>query len=358
MSDLTFVKQEEWTPHYNEREYGGEWRGVALRSIGGESNQLSVAPGMVSTAFSATSVLQRCAYFREILASFPCPLKAVRLLGLAPGSFVREHSDPALGYEDGEMRIHVPIRTGDGVEFYLAGKRLHLEEGNCYYLNVSLPHRIWNGGSEERVHLVIDITVDEWAHQIVKQSLPIARLPHRPLGFEAFRQHVFRDSSLAEKLQLAPDIGAFEQAAVEIGQNRGFDFIAGEIGSATGPCEERDPDLRGWVPVSVDIRDNQPMAEWIYFGKRRFREPFFEESVRAGLQNPFGKSFRFESLLREPETILDPTGFIFHMSRCGSTLISRGWRLCPVSSQSPKRLLSTPWFKPTDPTGCVPSFWL
>lgn len=329
MADLKHVRLEEWSPHYNDRDYGGEWRGVALRSIGGASNQLSTPPGTSSAAFSATDVLQRCAYFREILSAFPCPLKAVRLLTLTPGSFVREHSDPTLGYEDGEMRIHIPIRTGADVEFYLAGERLHLEEGNCYYLNVSLPHRICNRGSDERVHLVIDIGVDEWAHQVVKQGLPIARLPHRPLGFEYFHERVLRDSSLAEQLQAAADIETLRQSAVAIGQNLGFDFIAGEVGSATAFGEERDSDLRGWVPASVLIRDNQPVAEWIYFGRRRFTEPFFDESVRNRLQNPFAKSFRFESPLREPETFLDPTGFIFHMSRCGSTLISRALAALP-----------------------------
>jgi hypothetical protein len=209
-ADLALVREDEWRPHFNENDYGGQWRGVALVSIGGSSSTLFSSPSDDAPAFSGTEVLARCPYFREVLASFPCPLKSVRLLGLAPGSFVREHRDAALGYEDGEMRIHVPIRTSadaeHGVEFYLAGERLDLEAGGCYYLNVSLPHRIRNRSSEERVHLVIDIAVDDWAHAIVKQGAPIARLPHRPSGGEAFRMRVLRDHSLAERLNAAPGI--------------------------------------------------------------------------------------------------------------------------------------------------------
>ena len=99
-ADLALVRDGEWQPHYHESDYGGQWRGVALRSLGGASSQLSIPPGAPATAFSATDELPRCAYFREVLAAFPCPLKTVRLLSLGPGSFVREHRDAALGYED------------------------------------------------------------------------------------------------------------------------------------------------------------------------------------------------------------------------------------------------------------------
>src|SRR5580658_6797782 len=164
-ADLALVRDDEWQAHYNRDDYGGQWRGVALHALGGATNQRSVPPGMPATAFSATGLLQRCSYFREVLAAFPCPIKTARLLSLAPGSYVREHRDEGLGYEAGEMRIHVPVETSSdvesGVEFYLAGERLHLEEGGCYYLNVSLPHRLCNRGSRARIHLVIDVEVDD-----------------------------------------------------------------------------------------------------------------------------------------------------------------------------------------------------
>jgi len=328
-ADLSLVRAGEWQPHYNANDYGGEWRGVALRSIGGASSQLSDHSGSPFMAFSATDILQRCGYFREVLAHFPCPLKAVRLLSLAPGSFVREHCDPDLGYENGEMRIHVPIRTSADVEFYLAGERLALGEGNCYYLNVSLPHRIANRGSEARIHLIIDIVVDEWAHEIVKRGLPIERLPHRPLGFEYFRRRVLSDSTLADRLHSATDMKMLRQTAVATGSNLGFDFSVDEIGCGASSNEDGAFDRRGWFPVSARVRDEHPVAEWVYFGRQPFTEQFFDESARIALRNPFAQSFRFEAPLFAAEGFCEPRGFIFHMSRCGSTLVSRALAALP-----------------------------
>ncbi len=71
------------------------------------------------------------------------------------------------------------------------------------------------------------------------------------------------------------------------------------------------------------------MIDWCYLGKTRFTEPFFEQTVERTLRRPFELLFRrqtpIEALreLGESEPEVCPTGFIFHMSRCGSTLISQ-----------------------------------
>jgi hypothetical protein len=68
--------------------------------------------------------------------------------------------------------------------------------------------------------------------------------------------------------------------------------------------------------------DADPWATWIYTPDHRFTEPFFEDSVKACLSNPFTALFRCDMPLGLAAPIR-PQGFIFHMSRCGSTLISR-----------------------------------
>jgi aspartyl/asparaginyl beta-hydroxylase (cupin superfamily) len=104
-----------------------------------------------------------------VLAGFSCPLLAVRLLRLKVGSRIREHTDLNLGYEDGEIRVHVPIHTNPGVEFYLAGQRVILNEGECWYINTSLPHRVVNAGEADRIHLVIDCVVDDWVRDLFEE---------------------------------------------------------------------------------------------------------------------------------------------------------------------------------------------
>ncbi len=344
-ADLAKVAAHEWSPHYNDRDYGGVWRGVALRSAGGSISALA-AEAHGNGEFADTPLLARCHYFRQTLAAFPCPLKSVRLLGLAPGSFIREHTDSALDYEDGEIRIHIPVQTNLGVEFYVSGERLLMEEGGCYYVNVNLPHRVSNRGAAERIHLVIDAEVNEWVHELFRQAqaegwrVPCAPAPER--GFEEFRRAAIESAELRDRLRAIEDRSVFAAAAVEFGRERGFDFAEPDITPAA--CRSAEAPLTGWTPVKVSFRDGIPFAEWIYTGPRRLTEPFFDDSIRAVRRNPFTLHFRRETPLAEVHRLIEsgaaipPSGFIFHMSRCGSTLLTQMFAALPhvaVISEAP-----------------------
>jgi hypothetical protein len=170
--------------------------------------------------------------------------------------------------------------------------------------------------------------VDEWAHELVRRGTPIAKLPQRAGSFENFRRCVLRDSSLAKKLHETCETVAVPEAVATMGQQLGFDFTTLEIGCSANSRVD-DFDRRGWVPVAARVLDGQPLAEWAYLGDCRLAEPFFEESVRKGQRNRFSRSFRFEAPLEEPQGMCEPRGFIFHMSRCGSTLVSQALAALP-----------------------------
>jgi hypothetical protein len=57
------------------------------------------------------------------------PLETVRLLKLAPGSRIREHSDFDLGERFGVVRVHVPILSNPEIEFSLGGESVLMLEG-------------------------------------------------------------------------------------------------------------------------------------------------------------------------------------------------------------------------------------
>ncbi len=164
-ADLALVTAAEWIPHVNRRHYDGEWSGAALRSIGGAAGNIVPDAADIS-AFRDTALLARCAYFRDVLATFRCTLQAVRLLRLHPRSNIAEHVDHALDFEDGEVRLHIPIETNDDVKFYLDGSRLVMAPGECWYTNVNLPHGVENASSTDRVHLVIDCQVNDWMREL------------------------------------------------------------------------------------------------------------------------------------------------------------------------------------------------
>ncbi|MBV9927541.1 MAG: aspartyl/asparaginyl beta-hydroxylase domain-containing protein [Acidobacteria bacterium] len=165
-ADLRAVGADEWVPHFNQQYYEGGWSGVALRANGGASSRLLPDPARRLT-YDDTPLLDRCPYFREVLRAFECPLESVRLLRLGAGSRILEHRDFDLGFRYNTVRVHVPVLTNPEVEFYLDGERVSMAEGETWYLDLSLPHRVSNGGASDRIHLVIDCVVNEWVRGLL-----------------------------------------------------------------------------------------------------------------------------------------------------------------------------------------------
>jgi hypothetical protein len=84
-----------------------------------------------------------------------------------------------------------------------------------------------------------------------------------------------------------------------------------------------------YLPMRFTLRDGVPEVQWCYVGSDRLTEPFFDHSIEGRLQSPFNAFF-------QPRTSVDtlaefarcygmsePAGFVFHLSRCGSTLITQ-----------------------------------
>ncbi|HEY0048892.1 MAG TPA: hypothetical protein VGB68_06390 [Pyrinomonadaceae bacterium] len=87
--------------------------------------------------------------------------------------------------------------------------------------------------------------------------------------------------------------------------------------------------LRDWMPARVYWQENRPLVDWCYLGKKRFTEPFFDQTIERRFSEPFNLLFRHQTPieilgeLHAASSGIAPTGFIFHMSRCGSTLIAQ-----------------------------------
>ena len=162
-ADLQRLQTSQWTRHFVTQNYQGDWSVVALRGPAGARHPIQmIYSDPTATAFEDTPMLAACPYYRTVLDSFACPLQAVRLMRLTPGSVIKEHTDRDLCFEQGSVRLHIPITTNDGVAFELNRRRVILEAGSCWYLRLSDPHSVANRGGTDRVHLVIDAGVNEW----------------------------------------------------------------------------------------------------------------------------------------------------------------------------------------------------
>lgn len=84
-----------------------------------------------------------------------------------------------------------------------------------------------------------------------------------------------------------------------------------------------------WIPVRIYWHDARPMVDWAFLGARRLTDPFFVQTINPCVRHPADVLFRHQTPLDELGEIatahpaLQPKGFIFHMSRCGSTLLSQ-----------------------------------
>ena len=85
----------------------------------------------------------------------------------------------------------------------------------------------------------------------------------------------------------------------------------------------------GWLPIRFYWQAGAPWLDWCHFGDQRLTEPFFRGSVGEALNHPFNLAFRRQTPIAALEELhdsrpgLEPTAFLFHASRCGSTLVSQ-----------------------------------
>jgi hypothetical protein len=90
-------------------------------------------------------------------------------------------------------------------------------------------------------------------------------------------------------------------------------------------------ELRGWLPVDAVVEGGRPLLRWLDMRGIRLAEPFFQQTVeRVRRERPGAAELftDFDALIQLEKVVecLRPDGFIFHSSRCGSTLVSNACR--------------------------------
>lgn len=162
-ADLAALDGTDWVEHFVRQNYEGDWSVLPLRAPVGATHpiQMIYSPPGVSE-FCDTDFLKQTPYFAEVIAAFDCPVMSVRLMRLTPGSVIKEHQDHDLAAEEGVARIHVPVVTNPGVEFHVNRTEVKMLPGEAWYLRLADPHSVANRGDTTRVHLVIDLVVNEW----------------------------------------------------------------------------------------------------------------------------------------------------------------------------------------------------
>lgn len=167
-ADLERVEGKDWVRHYDSTQPSG-WTTLVLRSIHGSlSGPDSIRHGPWEH-YRNTTLLADCPYMREVIESFKCPTGRVRLSKMAPHTKINPHRD--IGDEVAsvafrQVRLHIPITTTDKVVFFLGNERFRMAAGRLYYADFAKSHSVRNDGDEARVHLFLELKMNDWLRDI------------------------------------------------------------------------------------------------------------------------------------------------------------------------------------------------
>lgn len=103
---------------------------------------------------------------------FKTKILCARILKVIANSNIDTHRDPSyFDFNTGTVaRIHIPIQTSPNVSFYINNQKFHLDEGNMYYTNIYKLHKVENNGLEDRIHLVIDVELNDFLKDKIKEN--------------------------------------------------------------------------------------------------------------------------------------------------------------------------------------------
>ena len=88
-------------------------------------------------------------YGLDIIKSMPARVKKVQLTIMSPGHELILHQDCP-----DNLRFHIALETNNHCWWEIAGERIHIPaDGWIYIVNTSLPHRVYNKGDTDRIHL-------------------------------------------------------------------------------------------------------------------------------------------------------------------------------------------------------------
>lgn len=178
-----------------------------------------------------------------------------------------------------------------------------------------------------------------------------------PDALARLRTLILGQEAETDRLAQMVDPADFAVAACGLGASAGVAITADEVTAAAKPdplgldrFDDAPPNADGWpgprwLPAAIVAAQGQFAVDWLHFGDDALPSPFFAEPLRRAQGLPINRLIRVRTplatLAGEPpaDAARTPDGLIFHMSRCGSTLVSRMLAAMPgtvaISEASP-----------------------
>lgn len=145
--EIAQFDERDWRPH--PQGYPGN-SALPLIAVNGDPDDDDVKGPMRATAH-----LERCPYLRQVLAAFHAVWGRTRLMRLDGNAEATAHADTNY-YWTQHARVHVPVITGDDVEFRCGDASVHIAAGEAWIFDTWRIHNVLNPHPTRRIHLVAD----------------------------------------------------------------------------------------------------------------------------------------------------------------------------------------------------------
>lgn len=157
---------------------------------------------------------------------------------------------------------------------------------------------------------------------------------------DRFRALLMADPALQQRLSAISDQNLFVDALVAAAADLGIAIQRDEAHAALKPdplgiwrfsgapvTSQTAPD-GDWLPVAIVPSGGTLAVDWVHFAGRPLSDSFFEDSLRRARYLPLNRLVRPRTPLQtlgapDGVDLRAPAGFVFHQSRCGSTLVAQ-----------------------------------
>ena len=119
------------------------------------------------TSGGESQLIERFPVMAKVLQEFKCPVNMMVFYYMPPGASIHPHRDTCGALELGYLRFHVPIKTSPEVKFLVDDVAVPMQEGQLWALNTSHKHGVFNLGTSDRVHLMVQVEVNQWVRSVL-----------------------------------------------------------------------------------------------------------------------------------------------------------------------------------------------
>lgn len=118
-------------------------------------------------SYLSTPELDQSPYLQSILNTFQCDKFIYRVHNLKAKGKINLHRDADRGLVNNIVRIHIPVTTNDEVYFYVEGERVCMQNGECWFADITQLHEVENRSDTDRLQLMIDCNLNDWWENIL-----------------------------------------------------------------------------------------------------------------------------------------------------------------------------------------------